>query len=63
MEQKNFILFARNQHVLSELTKQIDQNSIIGSVSFDHLESSPSNLLPPEARIDGLEQYAQGGGY
>ena len=63
MDQQKFILFARNQQVLSELSKQFFQSSIEGTISFDNLEKSPHNFLPPEVRIDGLENYIDGGKY
>ena len=59
MDQQKFILFARNQQVLSELRKQFDPKLIAGAISFDSLEKTPSNFLPPELRIDGLENYIE----
>ena len=61
MAQQKFILFARNQQVLSNVLSQVSKDLILASLNFEALEKNPSNLLPPEVPINGIEQFLGGG--
>lgn len=57
-----YILFVRNAQVAEEITAQIGEKSVVGVFYLEDFEKYPSDVLPEEFPLNGIEKIFSRGG-
>ena len=57
-----YLLFVRNAQVAGEIVSQIGEDAVAEIYNLQPFENYPSEILPEEIPINGIEKYSQGGG-
>ncbi len=57
-----YLLFVRNAQVAGEIVSQIGEDAVAEIYNLESFENYPTDILPDEIPINGIEKYSQRGG-